>query len=123
MPLAPLVEGPRFLTGIFKDEAHDAPFFLGLAYKQAMKYGEAAEHLRNAVHLPLRIKEALAGLIEVLYLQGRPETLEEAQEWTQVAEEVGVFPAKVTFLKGLILQKEGRYGEAREAFGKANSLS
>jgi len=96
-----------------------AAFFLGLAYKQVMDYPNAFEHLQNAVTLTPKIKEALVELIDVAL---QLEKLEEAKKWIGVAEEEGIEPAKVAFLKGLALSKEGKNVEAVESFEKAKSI-
>ncbi len=96
-----------------------AAFFLGMAYKQTIAYPKAAENLRAAVELTPRIKEALVELIDTLLLL---EQLEEAQKWVAVAEEEEIFPAKVAFLKGMLLQKQGKNMEAIAAFEKAKEL-
>jgi Tfp pilus assembly protein PilF len=99
-----------------------AAFFLGLTYKQLMDYRKALPHLRDAATLEPRIKEALVELIEVLYHLYEEGEMEEAKKWIEVAEREDIFPAKVAFLKGLILAKLGKNSEAREAFEKAKSL-
>ncbi|MBN1102950.1 MAG: tetratricopeptide repeat protein, partial [Deltaproteobacteria bacterium] len=99
-----------------------AAFFLGLSYKQLMDYPQALPHLRDAVTLSPRIKEALVELIEVLYQIFEGGMAEEAKGWIEVAEKEDIFPAKVAFLKGLILVKEGKSGPAIEAFEKAKAL-
>jgi len=99
-----------------------AAFFLGLSYKQMLDYQKALEHLRDAVNLTPRIKEALVEIVEILYQiyeVGKPE---EAEKWIKVAEEEKIFPAKIAFLKGLLLQKEGKSLEAVESFEKAKGL-
>jgi len=96
-----------------------AAFFLGLAYKQTQDYENALPHLRDAVTLTPKIKEALVELIDTLYQVGRTE---EAKQWIKVAEEEGIFPARVSFLKGLILARENKNQEAIEAFEKAKKL-
>lgn len=100
-------------------KSSSAAFFLGMAYKQVMDYQNASEHLRDAVTLTPRIKEALIELTEVLYLWGK---LDEAKKWIETAEKEEIFPARIAFLKGLVLQKEGRNIEAIESFEKAKSL-
>ena len=99
-----------------------AAFFLGLTYKQLMDYSKALPHLRDAVTLEPRIKEALVELIEVLYHLYEGGKNEEAKKWVEVAEREDIFPAKVAFLKGLLLIKEGKNAAAREAFERAKSL-
>lgn len=100
-------------------ESSTAAFFLGMAYKQILAYEKSAEFLKTAVTMRPGIKEALVELIEVLHLSGRGE---DAKEWIRTAEEEGISPAKIAFLKGLVLQKEGRSLEAVESFEKAKSI-
>lgn len=99
-----------------------AAFFLGLTYKQLMDYQKALPNLRDAVTLEPRIKEALVELIEVLYHLYEEGKVEEAKKWIEVAEREDIYPAKIAFLKGLILAKEGAYSAARKAFERAKSL-
>lgn len=103
-------------------QSSTAAFFLGLAYKQLMDYRKAVVHLRDAVTLTPRIKEALVELIEVLYQLYEGGNVEEAKKWIEVAEKEDIYPAKSAFLKGLILAKEGQYQAASEAFEKAKAL-
>lgn len=103
-------------------KSSSAAFFLGLTYKQLMDYPKALPHLRDAVTLTPRIKEALVELIEVLYQLYEGGHAEEAKRWIEVAEKEDVFPAKVAFLKGLLLAKEGRNPAAIEAFERAKTL-
>ncbi len=95
-------------------------FFLGLAYKQMMKYPEAAANFKDAVTLTPKIKEALVELIDMLYRMGK---LKEAKKWIKVAEKEKIYPAKIAFLKGLILQKENRNKEAIKYFEKAKFIN
>jgi len=99
-----------------------AAFFLGIAYKQLPDYLNAQTNLRDAVSLKPRIKEALVELIEVSYRVDSKESLDEAKMWLEVAKKENIFPAKVAFLEGLILQKEGKHTEAVKAFEHAKSL-
>lgn len=90
-----------------------AAFFLGLAYKQTMDFENAVKHFRDAVTLAPKIKEALLELIDVsLQLNNLPE----AEKWISVAEEQGFLPARIAFLKGQLLSKEGKNMEAVESF-------
>lgn len=91
-------------------------FFLGLSYKQTMNYEKAYQHLRDSVTLSPRIKEALVELIDVSLETGR---LQEAKKWIELAREQQIFPAKVAFLNGLALRKEGKYHDAAASFEKA----
>jgi len=99
-----------------------AAFFLGLTYKQLMDYSRALPHLRDAVTLEPRIKEALVELIEVLYHLYEGGKGDEAKKWIEVAERENIYPAKIAFLKGLLLIKEGKNEAARESFETAKSL-
>lgn len=96
-----------------------AAFMLGMAYKQTMEYREALPHFQDAVTLEPRIREALPELINTHYRLGN---LEEAKRWITFAEQEDVLPATVSFLKGLVLQKEGRHLESVEAFERAKEL-
>lgn len=97
-------------------------FFLGLTYKQLNRYEEAAEQLRAAVTMSPRIKEALLELVEVLARLGGPEQLEEAERWLEVAAREEIFPAKVSFLRGMVLSKKGDFEAAIAAYEKAKEL-
>jgi tetratricopeptide (TPR) repeat protein len=96
-----------------------AAFFLGLAYKQAPDYPNAFANLKDAVTLQPRIKEALVELIDVAIILDRTD---EAKKWIGVAEKEGIFPAKVAFLKGLLLKKENKNMEAVESFKRSMQL-
>lgn len=96
-----------------------AAFFLGLAYKQAPDYPNALVNLEDAVTLKPKIKEALVELIDVAILLDK---LDEAKKWIGVAEQEQIFPAKVAFLKGLLLKKEGKNKEAIESFKTSMAL-
>lgn len=93
-----------------------AAFFLGLAYKQVLDYPNAFVHLQDAVTLHPRIKEALVELIEVALQLNK---LEAANEWIQIAEKEEIFTARIAFLKGLALKKEGKNMEAISSFERA----
>ncbi|MEI9479041.1 MAG: tetratricopeptide repeat protein [Deltaproteobacteria bacterium] len=96
-----------------------AAFFLGMAYKQALDFPKASDHLRDAVTLTPPIKEAFVELIDTLY---QIDKLDEAKKWLRAAEEADVAPSRVAFLKGLILAKENNYPEAINAFEKAKQI-
>jgi tetratricopeptide (TPR) repeat protein len=96
-----------------------AAFFLGMAYKQANDIPAAEPHLKDAAELPPPVREAPVELIDVLYRQGK---LDEAKKWVAVAESNNIFPAKVSFLKGMIAAAEGQYQPAIEAFENAKKL-
>ncbi len=96
-----------------------AAFFLGMSYKQAMDYEKALQNLLDAVRLTPRIKEAL---VEVVDVAMQLEKLDVAKKWIAVAEKENIFPAKIAFLKGMILTEEGRNRDAAESFEKAKSI-
>lgn len=96
-----------------------AAFFLGLTYKHIQNYKDAIPHLRDAVTLTPKIKEALVELIDVLYLTNN---LEESKKWIEVGEKEEIAPARIQFLKGLVLAKEGKGKEAISAFEKAKEI-
>ncbi|CAB5083627.1 hypothetical protein D3OALGB2SA_789 [Olavius algarvensis associated proteobacterium Delta 3] len=103
-------------------ESSTAAFFLGLAYKQVLDFTRAAIHLKDAVQMPPRIKEALVELIEVLVRINTKESLAEAARWIAVAKDQNIAPAKVAFLEGLVLQQEGDNDGAVTAFRRAMEL-
>jgi len=96
-----------------------AAYFLGLNYKVMEDYKNAVPHLRDAVTLIPHVKEALIELIDALY---QTEGLDEAIKWIDVGEKEGIQPARLQFLKGLILAKQGKNMEAIGAFQKAKEL-
>ena len=96
-----------------------AAFFLGMAFKQLTDYEAALAHLRDAVTLEPRIREALIELIDVSV---RLERTDEANKWIAVAEQEKIQPANTAFLKGLVLVQEGRNKEAADSFKRAKSL-
>jgi tetratricopeptide (TPR) repeat protein len=94
-------------------------YYLGLSYKREGKSGEAVKNLRDAVTLPLPVPEAYAELIESLYYL---DEFKEARGWIAKAEKGGIDSARLAFLKGLVLAKEGGDKEAIESFQKAKGL-
>jgi len=96
-----------------------ASFYLGLTYKQVGKYKESAGSFEEAIKLPPSVQDAYPELIEMLYNMNE---LREAGAWIARAEKEGIRPATVAFLKGEVLAKEGRTGEAIGAFQKAKEL-
>ena len=96
-----------------------AAYYLGLAYKQAQNYKEAAVHLQGAVTMTPKIKGALIELIDCLYQTGQTE---EAHKWIQEAEADGIRPAQTAFLKGMVLSKEGKLDDAVASFRNAKEL-
>ncbi len=100
-------------------DSSEVAYYLGLTYLQTGDYEEAARHLMDAAGLSPPVDEAFTELIDVLYNMGR---LEEAKNWISRAEERGIKPARVAYLKGLVLTKMGRSEEAIDAFKKAKEL-
>lgn len=96
-----------------------AAFFLGMAYKQVMDFPKATVNLQDAVTLSPPVKEAVVELIDALY---QTNNLEKAKKWLETAEKGNVYPARVSFLKGMILAKENKHQGAIAAFEKAKQL-
>jgi tetratricopeptide (TPR) repeat protein len=100
-------------------QSSNVAFLLGLAYKQTMDYENAYIHLKDAVTMPPKIKEALIELIDVSLQIGK---IDEAGKWIAVAEEENILPAKTAFLKGILLTEEGKNKEAAASFEKAKTI-
>lgn len=96
-----------------------AAYYLGLTYKQMQNYSEATPHLVDAVSNPPKIKGALIELIDCFYQTGQ---LGEAEKWIAEAEEAGVRPAQVAFLKGMVLLKAEKTEDAIKSFENAKAL-
>ncbi|MCX5715468.1 MAG: tetratricopeptide repeat protein, partial [Candidatus Omnitrophica bacterium] len=96
-----------------------AAYYLGLTYKQLQNYKDAIPCLKDAVTFSPEIKGALVELIDCCYQTGQ---LEDAKLWIQQAEEDGITPAQVSFLKGLVFVKAGDGEGAIAAFKNAKEL-
>jgi len=96
-----------------------AAFFLGMAYKQANDIQNALPQFQDAVTLKPPVREAAVELIDIHQQMGKTE---DAKKWIVVAEREKIYPAKVSFLKGMVLAQEGKYGEAVEAFEQSKKL-
>lgn len=96
-----------------------AAYYIGLTYKQLQNYADAVQPLTDAVTYKPKIKGALIELIDCLYQLNR---LDEAKRWITEAETEGIRPAQVSFLKGLILLKEGEADGAIGSFKNAKEL-
>lgn len=94
-------------------------FYVGLSYKLIGEPKKSIPYLKEALTLTPKVKEALVELIDALYAT---DNLEEAKEWIAFGEKEMIDPAKVQFLKGLVLSKQRNYKEAISAFEKAKSL-
>lgn len=114
-------EALEFFLGARKLEptSSSVAFYLGLTYKIMENYKDAIPYFRDAVTYPPQVKEALIELIDALYQTGQ---LSEARKWIEVGEKEGVQPARLQFLKGLVLLKEGKDTEAVIAFENAKKL-
>jgi tetratricopeptide (TPR) repeat protein len=96
-----------------------AAFWLGLTYKQMNLTPEAIPHLEAASTMKPAVKEAVIELIDALYQTGR---ITEAKKWIAVAEENSIYPAKTAFLRGMVLAREGKHGEAIGSFEQSKKL-
>jgi tetratricopeptide (TPR) repeat protein len=86
-----------------------AAYFLGIAYKKTYNFAEAKIHFKDAVTFEPRVKEAVVELSDTLYQLGE---FEDALKELEIAEGLGIQPAQVSFLKGLVLTQLGRKSEA-----------
>ncbi len=100
-------------------ESSMAAYYLGMTYNQMGEYRQASKHLRDAIRLTPPVKEAYPELIQAL---SNLNELKEAKDWIAQAEQKDVKPGQITYLKGLILLKEGKNSEAIDAFKKAKRM-
>lgn len=94
-------------------------FFLGLTYRQLGEVRAAIEEFKRAIDLKPPVLDAYFELIDLLLAL---DELKEAKEWVLRAEKEGVRPAQLSFLKGLILIREGKTREAIQALENAKKL-
>ena len=94
-------------------------YYLGLTYKQLQDYDNAIMYFKDAVTFSPKIKGALIELIDCYYQIGETK---EARYWIGIAEEEGIRPAQIAFLKGLILLKEDDCEGAIASFKNAKAL-
>jgi tetratricopeptide (TPR) repeat protein len=97
----------------------EAAFYLGMAYRQTHDIRKAYAQFKDAVQLDPLTDNAILQLIEAATLLKEFDT---AKEWIAFAEEHEVYPARVAFLKGTALSKQGQYGDAVAAFEKSKRL-
>ncbi len=90
-------------------------FYLGLVYKQTGDYPKASEYFEEALRLKPPVVEAYGELIEMLYSLDRTK---DALHWISKAEQQGIEPGKIGFLKGLVYNKINEPDKAIEAFQK-----
>jgi tetratricopeptide (TPR) repeat protein len=95
-----------------------AAYMLGLAYLKSQDYREASAHLKEAVTLRPRVREALVELADALYELNEND---EALRYADIAEREGVEPARAKFLKGLIHLRLGNTGEAAKRLAEAKA--
>ncbi len=95
-------------------------FYLGLCYKQIGEYEKALKFFKESLKLTPKVKDAYPELIQMLYYLGRTK---EALHYIEEAEKLKFFPARISFLKGLVLVKMGKYAQARKAFEKAKKIN
>jgi tetratricopeptide (TPR) repeat protein len=86
-------------------ESAQIAYYLGLTLKRLQDYQAAKPYLEAAVMMSEDIKSALPELIDLLYQLNR---LQEAKTWIAMAKEEKIAPARVCFLNGLVLMKEGK---------------
>ncbi len=96
-----------------------AAYYLGLTYKQMGNYKESAKQLIDAIRLIPPVEDAYPELVRVLYNRNE---LHEAKDWIAKAEKQGIALGCITFLKGLVLLKEGKNAEAIHAFKRAKEI-
>ena len=97
----------------------EAAFYLGMAYRQTNDIANAYRQFEDAVTLKPLSDNAILEIIETATLLDK---LDVAKKWIAVAEEHKVYPARVAFLKGAALAKEGKYDEAIAAYEIAKKL-
>jgi tetratricopeptide (TPR) repeat protein len=96
-----------------------AAFFLGLSYKQSGDLKNALRHFHDAAVMKPAVKEAVVELIDAYRQLGMRK---EAKEWIATAERENIYPAKVAFLKGMILQSENDIAGAIQTFERSKAL-
>lgn len=114
-------EAIEILTSVRQKEPANsmAAFFLGMAYKQSGDYPKAVKHLEDASTLKPPVREAPVELIDCLV---QMKNYQEARKWVTEAERHGLYPAKVAFLKGILLAEEGKAEEAVASFERSKTL-
>jgi tetratricopeptide (TPR) repeat protein len=95
-------------------------YYLGLTYKGMEDLPKAIPYFRDALTLTPPVKDALVELVDALYLENQ---LAETRQWIDRGEKEGIQPARLQFLKGLVLMKEGKNQEAAAAFRKSKELN
>ncbi len=96
-----------------------AAFYLGLTSEQLGDYPAATEFFRQALELSPRINDAYPELAEVLIAR---ELFAEAAEVIAEAERERIQPGQMSFLKGVLLERQGQNQAAAAAFTEAARL-
>lgn len=91
-------------------------FYLGLVYKQTGDYEKAIDYFQEAISLKPPVIEAFIEIIEMYY---NIDKTKEALEYINKAEIQKIQPAKISFLKGLVLIKLNKNADAIKSFEKA----
>lgn len=105
-----------------RQEAPDsstAAYFLGITYKKMMDFDAARKNLSDAVTLSPAVAEANVELAEVYYQLGDDD---KAMEYLLLAEASGAKSASIAYVKGMVLLRKGKNGEAIDSFKKAKSI-
>jgi tetratricopeptide (TPR) repeat protein len=100
-------------------ESSLAAYYLGRTYNQMGEYRKALKHLRDAIRLTPVVQDAYFELIQALTHLNE---LKEAKDWIAKAEQEGVKPGQIAYVKGLVLLKEGKKSEAIDSFKKAKQM-
>jgi tetratricopeptide (TPR) repeat protein len=93
-----------------------AAYYLGLTRRQTGDYQDAVRNFRDALTLTPPAREAAPELIVLLINRNEDE---EAARWLAWAEQEGVKPGEVAYLRGLLLRKQGKGDAAIAAFEMA----
>jgi tetratricopeptide (TPR) repeat protein len=97
----------------------EAAFYLGMAYRQSNDIPNAHRQFKEAVTLKPLSDNAILELIETSTLMNDFDT---AREWIGIAEQHNVYHARVAFLKGTSLAKQGKIEEAIAAYETCKKL-
>ncbi len=95
-------------------------YYLGMTYKQLQNFVEARKHLRLAVYLHPKIKEAILELAELNYQLG---LYLDALEVLDLAERENLRPGQTAFIKGLVLLAMDKNPDAVASFQRARELN
>jgi tetratricopeptide (TPR) repeat protein len=96
----------------------ESAYYLGLSQVQLGDYDEAEQNLKKALSMPNPAKDAV---IALLYLYDGTDRQAESEKWISWAEKENVRPGEISYLKGLLLVKQGKKKEAMAAFTRAKT--